>query len=60
MKRKSPSLNPQKINEFIWYYEYRGGIDLIMEIRDNNGNYIRTDRARISKRQLIKSLGRMQ
>lgn len=60
MKRNSrPSLNPQKIDDDSWYYEYRGRIEVVHEIRDSaTGNYIRTDTIKIPWRKLEKSMKR--
>jgi hypothetical protein len=52
------SLYPQKINNFNWYYEEHGGICVIHEVRDENGEHTKTDRFMIPWHKLRKSLKR--
>jgi hypothetical protein len=52
------SRNPQNINEYIWYYEEKGRIEVIHEIRDNDDSYVRSDHFVIPWRKLKKSLER--
>lgn len=58
-QKKGCSIKPQEINEFNWYYEYPGRIEVLHEVRDDKGNHIRTDVIKIPKRKLVASLERM-
>lgn len=51
------SREPQTITDGCWYYEDRGGIDLVYEIRDGE-EYLRTDHIKIPWRKLRVSLKR--
>ena len=42
-------LNPHNITEHFWWYDDAKYIDIIHEIRDAQGNYIRTDTFKISR-----------
>lgn len=55
---ESPSLNPQSINDDNWYYENKGSIDIIHQVRDNKNKLIRTDEVRIPFSKLITTLRR--
>lgn len=35
-------LDPHAINEWAWWYEQDNGINVVVEYRDNEGNYLRT------------------
>lgn len=37
------SLDPQEVNQFLWYYEENKGLNIVHEIRDSQGGYLRTD-----------------
>ncbi len=53
------SLNPQRINDHNWYYEARGGIAVIHEVRDlMTYALIRTDTIIIPWKKLKRSLSR--
>jgi hypothetical protein len=52
------SLNPQAVGEHVWYYEEPGGLDLIVEVRDNGGSHLRTDHYRIPWSRVAKSVDR--
>jgi hypothetical protein len=49
---------PQDISKTDWYYERPGHIMLVHEVRDPNGEYIRTDQIKIPWRMLEKSHAR--
>ena len=57
---KRPSLSPQNLNPYSWYYEYPSRIDLIHEVRDADGRYLKTVTIRIPWRKLKASLKRCQ
>lgn len=39
--------HPFSIDRNTWFYDSEGGIDIIHEIRDKDGRYIRTDHIRM-------------
>jgi hypothetical protein len=49
---------PINLDEHNWYYEDKGGIDVIHEIRDEEGNYYRTDHIKIPWKKLLESVKR--
>lgn len=53
------SRKPQNITKEVWYYEEKGHIELLHEIRVD-GNYVRTDHIKIPKWRLKRSLKRME
>ena len=57
----SLSLNPQilRTTKFVWYYEERGGLNIIHQIM-HNGIYLRTDNFTIPWSMIKKSLGRKE
>lgn len=57
MATKHLSLNPQIIDQRVWYYEQSAGIDIVYEIYDEKG-YLRTDAFLIPWSKLRKSLKR--
>lgn len=57
MKAK-PSLNPQHINRNNWYYENKKSIDLIHEVKNEDGKVIKTDQIRIPLFRLAETLKR--
>lgn len=46
------------INEHLWYYEVKKGINIVYEILDGNGNFIRTDQFMIPWKKLLESVNR--
>ncbi len=52
------SLKPQNVSPSCWYYEEKKGINVVYEIRDKNGNYIRTDQFIIPWSKIFKSVER--
>lgn len=52
------SNRPQKINETSWYYEERGGLTIVQEVRKLNGDYVTTVMTRVPWAKIRKSLGR--
>ncbi len=53
--RREPSPKPKSIRGFkdtAWWYEDRGGILIVHEIRDATGSFVRTDQFRIPWSQL--------
>lgn len=57
-KKNKPSLTPQKVSDTDWYYEYRGGIEVIHQVWVN-GVCIRTDYIKIPKKMLMATLKRI-
>jgi hypothetical protein len=55
---KKCSLDPQRINEHVWYYESPTRIEVYHEIYDGE-KFIRTQRILIPRRKLEASLRRM-
>jgi hypothetical protein len=59
MANKHLSPNPQSLsNEDAWYFEKKGGIEFLHQIRDARRNYLRTDHIMIPWWMIRKSLGR--
>jgi hypothetical protein len=46
---------PVSINEFVWFYRNQKSIEVIHELRDSKGNYMRTDTIRIPLRKILGS-----
>lgn len=57
MSDKHLSRNPQKINDTNWYYEGKGGIEVIHKVH-SLGVYVKTDHILISWQKLRVSLRR--
>lgn len=57
-RKRKASLEPQHVNEHVWYYEEPKGLLLVIECRDGEGNYIRTDQVLLKRRQLMASVQR--
>ena len=49
---------PMTINEHLWYYEEKKGINIVYEILDEKGKYIRTDQFMIPWKKLLESVNR--
>ena len=61
MKKPEPKplrLKPVNIDETAWYYEKAKGIDVIHEIRLEDGAYLRTDHIAIPWKRLLESVRR--
>lgn len=58
MTKNNPSLNPQNLGEYDWYYENPKSLVLVHETRDKQGNYIQTDQIKIRYSKLLKSMRR--
>jgi hypothetical protein len=56
----SASLNPQRINEQTWYYEHPKTIEVVREVFDSSGRYIKTDVFKLPIHRLQKSIRRIQ
>jgi hypothetical protein len=54
----SLSNKPQTIDESSWYYEEKKGIEIVHEIKNKDGSYLRTDFILIPWRKLKESLRR--
>ncbi len=51
-------LEPVDIDEHSWYYEEARGINVVHEIKENNGAYYRTDQFLIPWKRLLESVKR--
>ncbi len=49
--------SPQQVTERLWYYEEKGGLNIIYEIQVD-GEYIRTDQITIPWRKILASVRR--
>ena len=56
-RRKSPSVEPQKISDTVWYYESRSSLLFVVECRDPQ--YHRTIQFKVPRKKLLESLERM-
>lgn len=54
------SLKPQKIGENDWYYEEKGHLLLVHEVRSESGQWMRTDQIKIPWRKIEASLMRVR
>jgi hypothetical protein len=54
------SLNPQRISQTDWYYENspRGYFTFVHEVKDQDGDHLKTDQFRVPMRRLRASLSR--
>jgi hypothetical protein len=50
---------PQKIDAKSWYYECKGRIEVVVEFRGPEGNYLGTKHVNIQASRLKRSLARM-
>lgn len=57
-KKLKPSNTAQTVNDSTWYYERRGSIEIVHELRDKAGLYIQTDHIIIPWRKLMVSAQR--
>lgn len=44
---------PVHINQFAWFYRNQRSIEVVHELRDKSGAYIRTDTLRIPLRKIL-------
>ena len=58
MSKKDLSRKPQNITKELWYYEEKGGFNIVHEIRES-GRFIRTDQILISWRKILNSVKRL-
>jgi len=54
------SRNPQEVTERLWYYEETGGLNIVHEIVDGKGDYVRTDQIIIPWAMIRQSLKRKE
>ena len=54
------SLDPQKVTATDWYYEERGHMLFVHEVRSAAGEWIRTDQIKIPWRKIEASLKRVR
>jgi hypothetical protein len=54
----APSREPQNVDKQTWYYEYKGSVLVVREVRSTLGNYLVTEQFRIPWRLLEKSMKR--
>ena len=61
MKAKKPGLSqePQKISEETWYYEEKGGLFVVHEVR-MGGNFVCTRRFRLPWGKVLNSVKRFR
>ncbi len=57
--RIRPSRNPQTINENIWYYERRGGIDFVVWCDDGKGRRLKAVQFKVPKKMLLATIARI-
>jgi hypothetical protein len=57
MANKHLSRRPQNVTPILWYYEEKGGLNIVHEIR-HEGNLVRTDQIKIPWRKIRKSMER--
>ena len=50
--------DPMNVSEHLWYYEEKKGINIVYEILDENGKYMRTDQFMIPWKKLLESVNR--
>lgn len=55
----SRNRQPQNLSEYDWYYEQRGHLLLVHQVRTKDGAFVQTDQVKIPWRKIAASLKRV-
>lgn len=58
-RKTARSLTPQEVTENNWYYEQKGHLLFVHQVRDKDGAFVQTDQVKIPWRKIEASLKRV-